>query len=125
MRRILMMCIITAIAALPLMAAAQERPSEGYLIPKDAEPARPSLEAVPAQPSFQAVPDQNVVREAQIALRDAGFDPGGIDGVMGPKTRQALREFQASQGLPQTGKLDATTHRQLLAEHMPQPGGGR
>jgi Putative peptidoglycan binding domain len=130
MKRTLMICMITALAALPVIAGAQSTPtipegrtSEGYLIPQGAEPRRPSAEAVPGQ--REAVPGQNMVREAQIALRDAGFDPGEIDGVMGPRTRAALREFQASQGLAQTGRLDAPTQRQLMAEHTPESSGRR
>lgn len=49
------------------------------------------------------------VREAQQALKDKGFDAGPIDGVMGPKTSAALKEFQESQGLKTTGQLDAQT----------------
>lgn len=123
MRRTLMIGMIAALTALPLMAGAQSttpmpegRSSEGYLIPEGAEP-RPS--------NLEAVSDRNVIRDAQMALRDAGFDPGSIDGVMGRKTRAALREFQASQGLPKTGRLDATTRQQLLAARTPQSGGAR
>ncbi len=35
------------------------------------------------------------VREVQQALRDAGYDPGPIDGIMGPRTRSALRRYIA------------------------------
>ncbi len=35
------------------------------------------------------------VREVQQALRDAGYDPGPIDGIMGPRTRSALRTYIA------------------------------
>jgi len=118
-----MIGIIAALTALPLMAGAQSttpvpegRSSEGYLIPEGAEPRSSNLEAVS---------DRNVIRDAQMALRDAGFDPGSIDGVMGRKTRAALREFQASQGLPKTGRLDATTRQELLAARTPQSGGAR
>jgi peptidoglycan hydrolase-like protein with peptidoglycan-binding domain len=86
------------------------------LVPEGAEP-RPS--------NLEAVSDRDLVRNAQIALRDAGFDPGEIDGVMGRKTRAALREFQASQGLPQTGRLDVTTQQELLAARAPESSGGR
>ena len=119
MRRILMICMITALAALPMMAGAQSTPqipegrtSEGYLIPEGAEPRGPStFEQTPDRS-----PDRNAVRDAQIALRDAGYEPGRIDGVMGPKTRAAVREFQASHGLPQTGRLDETTQERLFAQ---------
>jgi N-acetylmuramidase/Putative peptidoglycan binding domain len=38
------------------------------------------------------------VRALQILLMYKGFNPGTIDGVMGPKTREALRELEASNG---------------------------
>src|SRR5919109_2901426 len=128
MRRTLTIFVMMALAALPLMAGAQARSSEGYLIPEGAQPNQPyhpSPQAAPGQPSFETTPDQKMVREAQMALRNAGFDPGGIDGMMGPKTRAALRDFQASHGLPQTGRLDATTQQQLLAQRTPEPSRAR
>jgi peptidoglycan hydrolase-like protein with peptidoglycan-binding domain len=36
------------------------------------------------------------VRLVQIRLKDSGFDPGPIDGMMGPQTRSALRKSQTS-----------------------------
>lgn len=40
---------------------------------------------------------QEDIRILQLRLRDAGFDPGPFDGVMGPKTRFALEQYEASQ----------------------------
>jgi peptidoglycan hydrolase-like protein with peptidoglycan-binding domain len=37
------------------------------------------------------------VRILQLRLRDAGFDPGPFDGMMGPKTKAALEKYEASQ----------------------------
>jgi peptidoglycan hydrolase-like protein with peptidoglycan-binding domain len=56
-------------------------------------------------------PDQ--VKRAQESLKAEGWDPGPVDGVVGPRTRQALRAYQARAGLPQTGVLDATTFQRL------------
>jgi hypothetical protein len=41
--------------------------------------------------------------ELQERLTAAGFDTGGTEGTVGPRTIQAIRAFQASRGLPQTG----------------------
>lgn len=42
-------------------------------------------------------------REMQRLLTEKGFDPVGIDGIMGPNTIQAVRLFQASRGMVQDG----------------------
>lgn len=38
-------------------------------------------------------------RQVQRQLAKRGYDPGPVDGVAGPKTQRALRQFQQSQGL--------------------------
>ena len=52
--------------------------------------------------------DRNV-RAAQQALRDQGYNPGPIDGVMGPRTSAALRDYQTKEGLTASGQLDDAT----------------
>lgn len=52
--------------------------------------ARPRIEPIAARPREE-------VRILQLRLRDAGFDPGPFDGIMGPKTKLALQQFQARQ----------------------------
>jgi pentapeptide MXKDX repeat protein len=53
------------------------------------------------------------VKAAQQALQDKGHDPGAIDGVMGPKTQEALRDFQTKEGLKTSGRLDTETMTKL------------
>ena len=36
------------------------------------------------------------IRQEQLRLRDAGFDPGPIDGILGPKTIAAMQRYQKS-----------------------------
>jgi peptidoglycan hydrolase-like protein with peptidoglycan-binding domain len=60
------------------------------------------------------------IGQAQERLKAAGFNPGFIDGVLGPRTKEALRRYQTSQGLPMTGVLDETTHQRLLAGDLTQ-----
>jgi hypothetical protein len=56
------------------------------------------------------------VAQAQRALEAAGFDPGPLDGVLGPRTEAALRRFQEAQGLPVSGELDRVTGAALEGE---------
>jgi len=49
----------------------------------------------------------------QVALDRALISPGVIDGRWGAKTTRAIREFQALQGLPATGRPDDATRKAL------------
>jgi peptidoglycan hydrolase-like protein with peptidoglycan-binding domain len=53
------------------------------------------------------------VRQLQEALKNQGHDPGAVDGVMGQKTQQALRDFQKSKNFEATGRLDDQTANAL------------
>ncbi len=48
------------------------------------------------------------IKSVQKALKDAGFNPGPIDGIMGWRTKSALNKFQKSKGLS-TGALTKET----------------
>ena len=52
-------------------------------------------------------------RALQRRLTAAGFDTEGIDGVIGDKTREAIRRFQAKAGLPVTGEPSLELLRRL------------
>lgn len=49
------------------------------------------------------------VKEMQEILKDAGFEPGPVDGIMGGQTRSAIKAFQKAKSLKPTGKIDSTT----------------
>lgn len=53
------------------------------------------------------------VKEVQVALRAAGFDPGSTDGKLGPRTRAAVRDFQLANGLEADGKVGPRTWAKL------------
>ena len=53
------------------------------------------------------------VQQVQTALQQKGFDPGPIDGVMGPKTQKAIAGFQRQQNLYASGTLDPKTQSAL------------
>lgn len=56
---------------------------------------------------------QNRVRNAQEQLKDDGYYKGAVDGVDGPLTRTAIRNFQHDKNLTVNGKLDRETRDQL------------
>jgi len=50
--------------------------------------------------------DPRDVTGVQYRLHALGYTVGPIDGLMGPKTRRAIREFQRDQGLTVDGQID-------------------
>jgi peptidoglycan hydrolase-like protein with peptidoglycan-binding domain len=56
------------------------------------------------------------VKKVQQTLRDKGYDPGQIDGRMGPKTRDAIGQYQQAENLPVTQHVDARTAEKLGVE---------
>jgi len=48
-------------------------------------------------------------KQIQIALKNAGYNPGSIDGRMGKQTREAIRAFQKANNLKESGKADKET----------------
>lgn len=45
------------------------------------------------------------IRRIQELLAEAGFDPGPLDGIVGPRTRAAVEGFEQAQNLPVTGTV--------------------
>jgi peptidoglycan hydrolase-like protein with peptidoglycan-binding domain len=65
------------------------------------------------------------IMHAQQALDQKGFDVGKADGIMGPRTKQALEKFQQQQKLQQTGQLDQNTLSALgVSQQEPTTGQG-
>ena len=66
-------------------------------------------------------------QQVQERLRRAGYNPGTADGVPGPQTVAALRQYQTAQGLPVTGLLDEATRQALglLSEAAARQSGER
>ncbi len=58
---------------------------------------------------------QMTILDLQKALKRAGFDPGPLDGISGPKTRAAIKAFQAARGLVVDGIAGPVTRGRLMA----------
>jgi peptidoglycan hydrolase-like protein with peptidoglycan-binding domain len=72
-------------------------------------PARKGARGVPQAPSYarQQQPTTDRYREIQQALADKGFLKSEVNGVWGPESVEALKQFQEQNQLPVTGKLSS------------------
>ena len=114
MKRTLLTLGLSAMLAMPMLATAQSAPTTpgasgemGY--------GRSGSSGGMEHHGLRAT-DAEQVRMAQKQLKEAGFNPGPIDGQLGRQTSQAIREYQKDNGLPQTGRLDEPTKDLLMAE---------
>ena len=56
----------------------------------------------------------------QVALKNAGYDTGKIDGKLGPRSMEMLKKFQQDEGLDPDGRIGART-LSALARYLPLP----
>jgi peptidoglycan hydrolase-like protein with peptidoglycan-binding domain len=89
MKMITVATLASLIAGFP--ASALARPALGSDQPRDSRYNRLSIK--PSSLFVRAL-TRSAVREVQEALNKKGFDVGFADGVWGPRTASALREFQ-------------------------------
>ncbi len=54
-----------------------------------------------------------VIANVQQALQEQGYYDDEVDGLIGPRTRAALRGFQRDNGMPITGAIDGPTLKAL------------
>jgi peptidoglycan hydrolase-like protein with peptidoglycan-binding domain len=126
MKRFLVTMTATALLVLPLMAAGQPTP-----IPPEAarqtpltqrgeqdisQPSRTQESPLEPRAPRRERSTATVLMRAQEELRKLGYDPGPIDGRLGPRTQQALRNYQRDYNLPITGRLNARTRQKLLGD---------
>lgn len=62
------------------------------------------------------------VKQIQERLKLHGFDPGPLDGLMGPKTDRAIRAYQTSLTVAPTGVIGPWTMSRLREVPKPAPG---
>ena len=65
--------------------------------------------------------NQAARRQIQLDLRSAGFDPGAADGLLGPRTRSAIRSWQSARGVRTTGYLDGPQVEALRSQGGSRP----
>jgi peptidoglycan hydrolase-like protein with peptidoglycan-binding domain len=84
-------------------------------LPEVRTPAPPVVAPPISTPQFDPV-----VRQIQGILQERGYEPGPLDGVLGKKTKEALRRFQKDYHLAVTGEIDAVTKNALLTAQPPE-----
>ena len=110
MNRLTGLLIAAALAATPMSTALAAAPAPAA----PAAPAQPPT-ATPASPQAKehhAMMSREHVKAIQTALNGMG-EKVAVDGLWGPKTGSALRDFQQKHGLKATGGADAATLQQL------------
>lgn len=63
--------------------------------------------------SHESVLIKEKITKTQTLLSDLGYEVGAADGAIGPKTRAAIISFERSNGLPETGRVNATLVERL------------
>src|SRR5262249_41752834 len=92
----------------PVLAPAPGLPPAPVLPPAPAPaPAQTTPSPAPASPVEAGRPlTASQVAQLQSRLKTLGFNPGQVDGVAGPRTIAAAKEFQTAHNLPVTGTID-------------------
>ncbi len=62
----------------------------------------------------------DLIRQLQLALKEKGYNPGSVDGVLGGGTMEAVRRYQRSKGIAQ-GQLTIEVMRELGVDPGAQP----
>jgi peptidoglycan hydrolase-like protein with peptidoglycan-binding domain len=116
MRSVTLAMLTTVALCLP--AAAQQ--NGGSPVPQ----GRTNAQNQNADPAMSGTMlSENLVRLLQQTLSNRGFFVGDPDGRWGPKTKEALEEFQRSQNLPAWGQIDQPTLARLGVNISPGMGG--
>ncbi|APH71515.1 peptidoglycan-binding domain-containing protein [Aquibium oceanicum] len=87
--------------AVPQPPAARPAPPRDVTNSVRAQPEEAVAGVSPAEPSAT----QRTLARIQSTLQELKFYSGEIDGLSGPKTRQAISDYQKTVGLPVTGEV--------------------
>ncbi|CAA7626508.1 peptidoglycan-binding protein [Magnetospirillum sp. UT-4] len=109
MKKLFALALLGALAAGPALAAGMQSQSG-------------------MQGGQQSSMSEDTVRQMQQQLQAQGYEVGQVDGIWGPRSRQALMNFQRDQNLPATGSPDQQSMAALGVESDSQqaemPGQG-
>lgn len=101
-------------------AAAEEEKTTEVAVLKPEDLARQILGKSDAN---EALTNREEIRDLQQRLYDLNFEPGTPDGVAGRKTRDAVKAFQASLDIEQTGQVTRGMLNLLQETEVPEDWG--
>ena len=77
--------------------------------------ATPTATAAPAASAVTPISAPYSLRNVQVALSNLGYAVGTPDGVIGPKSRAAIRAYQVDSGLPVSGEPSLALYEKMQA----------
>lgn len=108
------MLLLAGCAGAPESNTGATKPSPTATPPAPRPQTAPSTPSRPQQPEPPPAIDEGMSSfELQERLNQLGYKVGTVDGVIGPRTVEALKKFQSDNNLPPTGVLDVQTIKKL------------
>ncbi len=102
------------VSALETQIQAKDREIEGL---RNVLTNRSMVEEKKAKKVIPEVKSHPNTRQIQMALKNAGYEPGTIDGKMGKQTKEAIKAFQKANDLKADGRVGKQTWG-LLQEYL-------
>jgi carboxyl-terminal processing protease len=65
-------------------------------------------------PAVDQLLARDMIQQAQLYLKTAGFSPGRVDGIFDAQTSGAVRQYQVANGIPASGLLDEPTRNVMF-----------
>jgi len=93
----------------PTETASPEAPA----VSLDSTSPQGTAAVAPVETATQTTSETPSSKDIQTALKNAGYYSGSVDGKLGPKSKTAIKEFQAANGLTADGKVGAKTWQKL------------
>ncbi len=91
----------------------KQKEEENLILKRELEERGAELEKKEVELEERVVVKMPDAKQIQAALKNAGFYDGEIDGVIGPKTREAIRKFQERNDLSVDGAVGSQTWEKL------------
>ncbi len=110
---------LLACLGLLLIAGCAQVDREDPVSPAERSISEAASKAAPVKKATK--PSRRVVREIQDALNSLGYPVGNPDGILGRRTREALKTFQKNEGVGQGGRISKGVLGRLRYRKAQQP----